>query len=338
MNRKVWRTSRAGAIDRLRLMEEALPELLSGTVRIETKAVGLNFADIFALTGLYSATPQGSFIPGLEFSGVVQTTGSETTSFRAGDRIMGVTRFGGYSSVIDIEPAYCVPIPGEWSFAQGAAFLAQTLTAWYALKELGNIQPGRNVLIQSAAGGVGLRAMQICRKVGATPIGTVRNSAKKEFLRQLGFEKVIIRDRDFSLQVKQQLNGGDLHLVLEAIGGNDFRRCYDLLAPTGRLIVFGAAEFTPGKNRPRYIPSTFRYLRRPKLDPLRMISDNKSVMAFNLIWLWSRLDVLGSLLNEIQALQLDPPFVGKEFPFHDAPAALEFLRSGQSVGKVVLIL
>ena len=161
--RKVWRTSKAGAIARLKLIEEALPELSRDDVEITVKAVGLNFADIFAITGLYSATPTGSFIPGLEYSGIVSKVGENCTRFNVGDRIMAVSRFGGYASIIQSREDYLVQLPDDWSFSQGAAYLTQTLTAWYALNDLGGIKPDHDVLVQSGAGGVGLQAMKLIK-------------------------------------------------------------------------------------------------------------------------------------------------------------------------------
>ena len=338
MKRLVWRTPRAGAIRRLALCEESLPSTDPGMVRIGVRSVGLNFADIFALTGLYSATPQGSFIPGLEFSGVVMETVPGAHGFSPGDPVMGVTRFGGYASVLDVAPAYCMPLPAGWTFAQGAAFPAQTLTAWYALKVLGDVKPGQAVLVQSAAGGVGLQALHLCLKSGVRPIGAVGSAAKREFLRQRGFPEVVVRGRNFKNDVRALLGGQNLNLVLDAVGGRYQKEGYELLAPTGRLVVFGAAEFTPGRNRPRYLKALVQYLRRPVYDPLNLISSNRSVLGFNLIWLWDRLDMLLPLLEDLLAMKLEAPCVGKGFPFSEAHAAIDFLRSGQSVGKVVLTL
>jgi alcohol dehydrogenase len=305
---------------------------------VRVRAAGLNFADIFALTGLYSATPKGPFIPGLEFSGEVLEIGGSVAgaAIAAGQRVMGCIRFGGYADHLDVPASQVQTIPEEWSFEEGAAFPAQTLTAWYALSTLGAVASGQRVLIQSAAGGVGLQAMAICRAVGAIPIGTVSGQHKKEFLAARGYEQVIVRGANFAAQLDELLSGGPLHLVLDAIGGRTQQQSFDALAPTGRMVVFGAAEFAPGKNRPRYLSSLWKYLRRPRYDPLSMISSNKSVMAFNLIWLWESQTLFAQLMNEIAALNLAPPHVGRSFPFTEALAALEHLRGGQSIGKVVL--
>jgi alcohol dehydrogenase len=340
MQRRIWRTEKAGSIRRLRLAEDRLPPLEANHVRVTARAVGLNFADLFALTGLYSATPTGPFIPGLEFSGEVSEVGRSVAgeTLTPGQRVMGCTRFGGYAEVLDVPASQLRTIPEAWTFEQGAAFTAQTLTAWYALSTLGAVAPGQWVLVHSAAGGVGLQAMAICRALGAVPVGTVSGRHKKAFLVERGYERVIVRGRDFARRLDESLQGRPLHLVLDAIGGKVQRQSFEALAPTGRMVVFGAALFAPGRSRPRYLASAWNYLRRPRYDPLSMISANKSVMAFNLIWLWHETALVNRLIDEILALDLAPPHVGRTFPFEEARAALEHLRSGRSIGKVVLVL
>jgi NADPH:quinone reductase-like Zn-dependent oxidoreductase len=135
---------KAGAIKDLKLATEVLTASKEDEVCVEVKAIGLNFADIFAIQGLYSATPKGSFIPGLEFSGEIIAIGSAVEEWRVGDRVMGATKFGGYVSHINIHYNYVIPLPSDWSFEQGAGFLVQGLTAYYALTALGNLQKGMN--------------------------------------------------------------------------------------------------------------------------------------------------------------------------------------------------
>ena len=332
--RIVWQTPKAGDIGRLSQQAEPLGALPAGRVRVAVRAVGLNFADIFALTGLYSATPAGAFVPGLEFAGTVLDAGDQSESFSPGDRVMGVTRFGGYATVVDSEPDYLIPLPNEWDFAQGAAWPAQTLTAWYALKHLGALQSGQQVLIHSAAGGVGLQAMKLARNLGALPVGTVGNPDKLACLNELGFEYVLLRANNFARQLQQ--SGQTFDLVLDAIGGEVQRASFDALNPMGRLVVFGAAEFTPKGQRPDYLKALWRYLRRPRYDVMDMISSNRSVLAFNLIWLWEQKAQLRALLDELATVPLSPPLVGHRFAFSDAHAALDLLRSGRTMGKVVL--
>jgi len=333
-DRTFWQIPRAGNIARLSQKTEPLGALPAGRVRVGVAAVGLNFADIFALTGLYSATPRGAFVPGLEFAGTVLEAGDKSAGFARGDRVMGVTRFGGYASVIDSEPDYLIPLPDHWNFAQGAAWPAQTLTGWYALTRLGALRAGQRVLIHSAAGGVGLQAMKLARALGGIPVGSVSSEHKAALLGEQGFDEVLVRERNFARQLRRE--GLRFDLVLDAIGGGVQKASFDALEPMGRLVVFGAAEFTPKGNRPNYLKAAWRYLRRPRYDVMEMISSNRSVLAFNLIWLWEQRAEMKALLAELREVPLPPPLVGHRFAFADAHAALDLLRSGRSVGKVVL--
>lgn len=332
--RQYWHTPKAGNIAHLALHSERVEALSDDKVRVAVRAVGLNFADIFALTGLYSATPQGAFTPGLEFSGVVLECGKDCSQWQPGDRVMGVTRFGGYSSLIDSDPAYLWPLPDDWDFAAGAAYPVQTLTAWYALKTLGNLQPAQRVLVHSAAGGVGLQAMRLARALGGIPVGTVGHADKVALLHSMGFDEVLVREKDFAQQLKRDEQQFDL--VLDGIGGAVQKASFDALNPMGRLVVFGAAEFTPSGQRPDYLRALLRYLRRPRYDVMDMISANKSVMAFNLIWLWEQNDRMRALMDELDGLRLPAPHVGHQYSFEQAHQALAKLQSGSTTGKVVL--
>jgi len=117
--------------------------------------------------------------------------------------------------------------------------------------------------------------------------------------------------------------------VLDAVLGPAFRPAFDRLRPEGRYVLFGAAGFMTHGARPNY-------LRRPRLDPLAMISDNRSLMAFNLIWLWDHADRLPAAYAELEQLTPRPPHVGAVLPFDRAPEALRLLQGGGTIGKVVL--
>jgi alcohol dehydrogenase len=281
----------------------------------------------------------------LELAGVVGAMGAAThpSALRPGDRVVGLTRFGAYATAVNLDVRYLFPIPADWSFAEAAAYPVQALTAWYGLIELGALTSGASVLVQSAAGGVGLNALQILATHDARVVGTVGRSAKRDFLVQrfgLSPEQIIVRDRrGFGPQLDRALaalgvDGFDV--IFDALAGPYFRPAYERLRPSGRHIVFGAADLMPSRARPSYPRLALRYLRRPRLDPLRMMAENKSVMAFNLIWLWDQADRLSRAYDRLTRVLPRPPIVGRRFGFADAPAALRYLQSGDSVGKVVL--
>jgi len=310
---------KAGNLKNLKLTQFDLEDPNQDEVSVEVKAIGLNFADIFAIMGLYSATPKGEFIPGLEYAGVITKVGSQVKEFKTGDKVMGVIRFGAYTTHLNIDHRYVVPLPQPWTFEEGAAYLVQLLTAYYALKNLGDIQKGQTVLIHSAVGGVGLWALQIAKKYHTYTIGTVGSANKVKFAKEQGYDQVIVRSNNFKSDLKQGLEGRELNLIIDCIGGKIFQTGYDLLASMGRVVVFGSAHYAFTGDSPNYIKLLFKYIRRPKIDPQKMIEKNKGVLGFNLIWIYDKADLMHQLLSEIDQLGLQKPHVGHEYSFEELP-------------------
>ncbi len=343
--RQAWCINRAGAIDRLALTTESIPLPAAGEARVRVHAIGLNFADVFACLGLYSATPRGPFVPGLEYAGTVDAVGPATpvsAPVAIGDRVMALTRFGGYATALNVDTRYLRPMPATWSFAEAAAFPAQAITAWYGLMWIAALRRDEMVLIHSLAGGVGLHALEIARSAGARIIGTVGAEEKRDWLvreRGLPPATIVVRDRRrfaAQLDVALQSAGADgFDVVFDAVLGPYFRPAYTRLRPEGRYVVYGAADFMPRGTRPNWARLAVEYLRRPKLDPLNMIAENRRVAAFNLIWLWDRVERLAPAFDAVLALER-PPHVGARFAFADAPAAIRALQSGKTMGKVIL--
>ncbi len=334
---------RAGSLDAMRLVDEVLPEPGPGEARIRVRAVGLNFADVFACQGLYSATPSGSFVPGLECAGDIEALGPDTGAFVVGDRVLALTRFGGYSSALNVSTSLLHRLPGAWTYEQGAAYPVQALTAWYGLVALGRVRAGETVLVHSAAGGVGLQALAILQTLGARIVATVGAEAKQQFLvseRGLPREAVIVRDRrHFGPQLDDALRGvgaEGFDLVFDALLGPWFEPAFARLCPEGRHVVFGAAAFMNRRPRPDYLRLAWRYLRRPRLDPLAMMANNRGLLAFNLIWLWDRVERLPGAYRELARYLHQPPYVGARFTFEHAPAAMTRLQTGTTMGKIVL--
>jgi len=336
MVRKAYRINKTGSLSNLELIEEELPDPTDDEVTIEVKAIGLNFADLFALQGLYSATPKGSFIPGLEYSGKIYKKGKNVTELEIGDKVMGTIRFGAYASHLNIDYRYVQKLPGGWSFSEGAAFIVQSLTAYYALLQLGNLKENDTVLIQSAAGGVGIYANRIAKKFNAYTIGTVGSNAKVDFLKEEGYDEVIVRDKNFKEQLKSSINGKDLNIVLESVGGKIFEESFKQLSPSGRIVIYGSAQFMSHSPRPNYLKALYQFLSRPKVDPLSLTDTNRSVMGFNLIYLWNKPDEMKRLIKIILDMNLQKPHVGNIFSFDKLPEALRLFQSGKTIGKVVV--
>lgn len=344
VQRKSWQTKakssnklKTGDIGQLKMVTTALPTPAPNEVTVSVRAIGLNFADIFAIWGLYSATPEGYFIPGLEYAGVVEQIGTQVTGVKVGDRVMGVTRFGAYTTHLNIDARYVIPLPDHWKFDTGAAYLVQVLTAYYAMVKLGDIQKGYNVLIHSAAGGVGILAQRIAKTFDAYTIGTTGSATKVDFIKnELGYDAAIVRADDFRQQLRKALNGRPLDLVMECIGGDVLKIGYEELAPMRRMVVYGSARYATPADRPNPFKLIYKFLTRPKIDPQMMTEENKGVLGFNLIHLYERAHIMHDMLQEISQLDIGQPHVGHHFQFDALPDAIRLFASGKTVGKIVV--
>jgi alcohol dehydrogenase len=336
MKREVYRVVKPGSIAGLSRREEDLSPPNDEEVTVQVRAIGLNFADVFSIFGLYSATPKGTFIPGLEYAGVIIAKGKNVKNYKEGDSIYGTTRFGAYATHLNILTDYIFPLPKNWTFAEGAAFPVQALTAYYALIPLGNIQKSQTILIHSAAGGVGLIANQIAKKWNAHTIALIGHESKIPMIKNAGYDDYIIRSSSFKSDLDKILAGKRLDLVLECTGGRYFQDSYDSLSPMGRLITYGSAVFTPTSSRRNWFRIAYQYLVRPKIDPLAMISENKSVMGFNLIWLWNEIETLKKHFEALRDLNLSPQVIGDTFSFENMTDAIEKFQKGNTIGKIII--
>ena len=335
MQRKAYRL-KAGNIQNLKLITEDLQDPGPGEVTIEVKAIGLNFADVSVILGLYSATPKGEFTPGLEFSGVVVKCGNEVKNVKEGDRVMGVTRFGGYTTHLNLDARYAIPLQNDWSFEEGASFLVQALTAYYALRPLGNLREGDTVLIHSAAGGTGILANRLAKKMGAITIGTIGSPAKMEVLKTEGVDYPLVRDASFYKNLDKILKERKLNLVLETHSGKMLREDFRRLAPEGRCVVYSAADFMTQGNRPNYLKILWKFITRPKIDPLNLTNTNRGILGFNLIYLYEKTQLMNQIIEEIEAFDIGKPKVGHVLAFEQLPEAVRLLQSGKTTGKVVV--
>ncbi|KNC77949.1 hypothetical protein SARC_09606 [Sphaeroforma arctica JP610] len=280
---------------------------------------------------------------------------THSQSFTVGDRVYGCMRFGACASYVNVPAHQIRKMPNNWNFSQGAAFTAQTLTSYYALKELGNIRSGKVVFIHSLAGGCGMQALKICEKLGASVIGTVGRPEKVlkllERFPHLSIEQIIVRTtaKELGGQIDTALgylqhkasivSHSGIDIVMDAVLGDWFQPVYDRLRPGGRYIVYGAADMTPNSNKlgwNEWLRLGYQWLLRPKLDLLEVPSKNVGVMGFNLIHLLNDAELLLLLMEEMEALSLEPPHVGHEFEFSELVPALSLFRSGKTTGKVVL--
>ena len=338
--RQVWITRRGGP-DVLEVREAPDPTPGPGEVLIRVSAAGVNFADVMARMGLYPDAPPLPFVVGYEVAGTVEKLGpgSAQDGVQPGSRVLALTRFGGYSDLLVVPRNQVGLLPSSLTFEQGAAIPVNYLTAWLMLVHLGNLHRGEKVLIHAAGGGVGQAAVQIARWRGAEIIGTASQS-KHERLRAAGVDHCIDYTRqDFAAEVDRITRGQGVEMVLDAVGGASFRKSYRVLAPLGRLFMFGAAGLATGQRRS--IWSAVRVLAAmPRFRAIPLMNENRGVFGINLGHLWGQVETLRTMLLEIVQLAdkgVLTPVVDSTYSFARSGDAHARLQSRQSFGKVLLV-
>lgn len=329
---------RPGGYDRLRIEEHPDPVPAEGEVLVAVEAAGVNYADCIVRMGLYASAREyvgWPITPGFDFAGRVVGGAMEP-----GTPVLGVTRFGGYASRIAVPRSQLFLRPAEMSADEGAAFPSVHLTAWYALHRLGAVQPGHRVLVHSAAGGVGSALLQLSRHAGAVPIGVVGATHKVDVARSLGAEAVVDKSSQPLWSTLEAAAPDGFDLVLDANGPSTLQDSFDHLAPEGRLVVYGFHSMLPRRGGwPNPLRLLWGWLRTPRFSPLAMTAQNRSVLAFNLSFLFHRGDVLQEAMQELLAIRAEGALVAppiEAFALDDVADAHRRIESGQTVGKLVL--
>jgi len=334
---------RPGGYDRLAIEARPDPRPGPGEVLVRAEAIGVNYADCIVRMGLYASAKKyvgWPITPGFELAGVVDALGEGVEDLRVGDPVMAVTRFGGYSTHVVAPRAQVFMRPKGFDALQSAAFPTVALTAWFALFELAHPRPGDEVLVHSAAGGVGTALVQLARAAGARVTGVVGAPHKVAVARALGAEHVIDRSREDLWARAESIAPQGFAVILDANGAASLRASWRHLGAPGKLVVYGFHTMLPrAGGRPSWARLAWTWLRTPRFDPLEMTGENRSVMGFNLSYLFARGDVLGRAMTDLLArvesgAMVSPPVTA--IPFEEVAEAHRRLESGMTVGKLVL--
>src|SRR3954453_8321911 len=330
---------RHGGPDVFEIQERPDPSLGPGRVLVRVRAAGLNFADLMARQGLYPDAPDLPAVLGYEVAGEVEDVGEGVEEHAPGDRVMAPSRFGGYSEVVAMPDRGVLALPDGWSFEEGAAFPVVYGTAYASLIAFGNIRRGERLLIQAAAGGVGIAATQIGKLLGAEIYGTASRS-KHDAIRGFGVQHPIdYRDKDFAEEVRR-IAGDEspLDLIVDGIGAKSWKDGYTLLRPGGRLVTIGAASFVSGEKR-NLAKAAANFARVPRFNPIKMSSESRSVIGLNMLRLWDARGTLDEFLEPLSQW-LDQgllrPVVSEAFPLERIADAHRYMGERKNVGKVVL--
>lgn len=229
-------------------VEVGRPE--KGEVTVRTRAIGVNFIDIYQRAGLYPMPLP--FIPGGEMCGVVESVGAGVSEFKVGDRVAcGTAGKGCYAEVLNLPADKLVKVPKEISDDVAASMMLQGMTVQFLIRQIYKVQKGDTILIHAAAGGVGLILCQWAKSLGATVIGTVSSPGKARLAKAHGCDFPIIYSREnFVDRVRKITKGEMLPVVYDSIGKATWPASLDCLRKRGLFVSFGNASGAIGEINP----------------------------------------------------------------------------------------
>jgi NADPH2:quinone reductase len=320
---KAIQVQKYGGPEVLTLAEIEAPKPNPNQAIVQVKAAGINYIDVYIREGRYpTPTP---FVDGQEAAGVITEIGSDVKGLKAGDRVAYCGVLGSYAEYAAVPADRLVKIPERLDFRQAAAAMLQGLTAHYLCRTTYPLKKGDIALVHSAAGGVGLLLVQMCKKLGARVIGTVGTEEKAKLARDAGADDTILYTQvDFEAETKRLTDGKGVHVVYDAVGKDTFEKGLNVLRPRGYMAYYGASSGpVPPFELNKLGPKGSLFVTRPTLVT-HIASREDLEQRSN--------DVLGMIVAGELKLRIE--YI---YPLKDAPQAHRDLEGRKTTGKLLLI-
>jgi NADPH2:quinone reductase len=321
---RAWLCKSFGPPETLVLEETAEPRVGSGSVLVRVSAAGLNFPDSLIIEGKYQFKPSFPFSPGGEVAGIVEAVGEKVSRFKVGDRVMGLTGWGGFAEKIAVGEANLVPVPPGLSDESAAGFMMIYGTSMYALKQRGRLEAGQTLLVLGAGGGVGKAAVEIGKAMGSKVIAAASSEEKLAVAKRAGADELInYSELNLKDELKRLTKGQGVDVVYDPVGGDLAEQALRSMAWDGRYLVVGFASGT--------IPSFAANL--TLLKGCQIVGVFWGAFAQR-----SPLENLANfkeLLGWAQAGKIDPA-VAKVYAFEEAAQAIADLGGRRVSGKAVV--
>ncbi|MGH7296248.1 MAG: NADPH:quinone oxidoreductase family protein [Polyangiaceae bacterium] len=313
-----------GPVDSLAIGELPDPKPVAGQVVVGVRACGVNFPDLLVVQGKYQFKPPPPFAPGGEVAGVVEAVGTGVEGLSPGDRVLAMSISGGMAEKLVADASQVVRLPEGVDFVSASCVATAYGTTLYALRDRANLQKGETLLVLGAAGGVGLAAVQIGKRMGARVIAAASTAEKLETCRRHGADLLInYATEDMKARVKALTDGAGADVVYDPVGGPHTEAVLRATAWNGRVLVLG---FTAG-DIPR-VPTNLLLLKGCALVGvfwgMALVRERARLM--------SQLDEILGWVNDGSL----KPHVHAKFPLERAIDALREVEQRRVQGKVVV--
>ena len=316
-------TRRKGALDSLQWLETRRASIGTDEVEIAVTHAGLNFRDVLKALGLYPAETPVDLRLGDECVGIVIRAGSSVEALGPGDSVVAVNP-GCLQSFVTVPAAFALPLPAHYSPAQAASMPIAFLTAMHALHGVARITDKDSILIHSAAGGVGMAAVQLAKQAGATIYATAGTEEKRRLLEEMGAAHAMdSRTLSFADEIKQFTDGRGVDIVLNSLAGRAMTKSLECLAPYGRFLELGKRDIYEGSRIALWpFRKSISYF---AIDLARLLFDGSSAGA----------DALRELSAAMKAGALAPLPISS-FDAGSVSEAFRTMSQGRHIGKIVI--
>jgi NADPH2:quinone reductase len=326
---KAWIQTEVSSYNNLTIGEMPIPSLGENEILVKTEASTLNYADLLLSSGLYQSNPEPPFVPGFEVAGTVVEANKES-GFNKGDRVVAATtvfrsgRYGSFGEYCITSERLCYKIPDEISSEVGAAMLMAYLTSDFAIHRRGGIKEGDTILVNAAAGGVGLAAVQLAKLAGARVIAAVGSETKRELVQKYEPDLVInYQEENLKETIEEAYGKRPLDLFYDQVGGEHYEDGVRLLGSEGRALIVGFAS----GNIPSQLLS-YVLVKNISITGVFMIN-----FEFNgTEYLRERMKLIFDLYIK---KEIDPVF--EVIKFDQIVEYLELMGSRKTVGRIVAI-
>jgi NADPH:quinone reductase-like Zn-dependent oxidoreductase len=327
-----------GAPEVLKVQELKDVEPLNNQVRLKVHYAGINFAEIMARMKLYPGGPKPGSVLGGEVSGIIDKIGKDVKGLSVGEKVMGLSLNGSYSSHVCIDSNSIIKIPDNFKLDEAAAFPVAYITAYMMIFDLGNLQDGDTFLIHGAGGGVGTTAIQIAKTKNIKIIGT-SSSWKHDELIKMGVDKCIdYNTDDTEKEIMDFTAGKGVDLIIDPIGAKNWKLSYRVLGKMGKLIIYGDQNLVKG-DKLKPIVALKEMYSMPKYRPMDLMANNKSVMGYHLGRFkgheWKVQRSINNLIKLVNDNDLHP-VIDSKFSYKDASKAHRHIQNRKNFGKVLL--
>ena len=320
------------------IREADKPRPNANQVLIKVEAFGLNFADVMARLGLYKAAPPLPAILGYDVVGEIEAIGTNVNHVKLGDRVIALTKFGGYAEFALADKEVVYKIPNSFSAGVAVALATQYSTAYFLSHNMANLQENDTVLIHAAAGGVGTALVQMALHKKCIVFGTCGSDEKVAYLKKNGVHYPInYRKNDFEDVVRKVIEKRGLDAVFDPVGGKSVKKHFRLLGAGGRVFSFGVSSM----NQAKTIFGKIRVLLQFGLyHPLQFLSGSKGIVGINMLKVGEENpEKMAKVMQEVIRLTEEgilTPHVGGEYQVDQLAEAHAFLESRKSMGKIVI--